>query len=130
MDAPFQNQFATGTPTQLLRASRGLRIAALKAPPAFLTELSGHIIATVEQRESTANTLQTPKKGCIGNQFGAHLRLRRLQRLQVAATPTLVRRMLAIDNRTLSLASAVLRNMPAPERDRRGEGSRNAPDIA
>jgi hypothetical protein len=58
MDCPYENQYLEAPPAPLLKASRALRLAALRAMPGFLAELNEHIGTTVRELEDAAGKLQ------------------------------------------------------------------------
>lgn len=63
MSCPFQNQYAAGTSFPLLKASRGLRIAALQAMPKFLDVLSRDVASRIREIEETADMLGQGHRG-------------------------------------------------------------------
>jgi len=58
MNCPFQNEYAAGPQTPLLKSSRGLRIAALSAMPAFLVQLKKHVGSTIHDLNVATSKLQ------------------------------------------------------------------------
>jgi len=55
MDCPFENQYAAGPPSPLLKSSRGLRLAALRAMPKLLAQLNEQMASTIHDLEDAAN---------------------------------------------------------------------------
>ena len=58
MNCPFENQYADGPSTPLLKQSRELRIAALRVMPEFLVQLDDHIDSTIRELEEATKQMQ------------------------------------------------------------------------
>lgn len=61
MDCPYENHYADGPVTPLLKASRALRISALAALPEFLVEIERRIGELLESLDGATSKLQPPE---------------------------------------------------------------------